>query len=76
VTPDAILRDIAEGIGITDRPVHKLLIELETTGYIKREKRGRRMHYTVNAEKNLRGEYVSDLTVRDLLRLVEGRKSS
>jgi hypothetical protein len=55
--------------------LHKLLVELEATGYLKREKRGRRMHYTVNTEKNLRGECVSDLKVRDLLAVVEGRKS-
>jgi DNA-binding MarR family transcriptional regulator len=69
--PDALQREIAAALNITDRPLHRILTELEEAGYITRERRGRRVHYTVDPEKNLRGAYVSDLKVRDLLTLVD-----
>jgi DNA-binding transcriptional ArsR family regulator len=69
--PDARLREIADAIQITERPLHRILSELVEAGYVTRERRGRRVRYTVNADMNLRGAYVRDLKVRDLLTLAD-----
>jgi len=47
--PGSRLRDIAEGVEITERAAHRIVTELATAGYITRERTGRRIRYTVNA---------------------------
>jgi DNA-binding transcriptional ArsR family regulator len=69
--PDAVLREIAPALEMTERPLHRILSELVEAGYVTRERRGRRVRYTVNADMNLRGAYVRDLKVRDLLTLAD-----
>jgi DNA-binding IclR family transcriptional regulator len=71
--PDALLREIAPALEMTERPLHRILTELVEAGYLTREKRGRRVHYIVHPEMNLRGAYVRHLKVRDLLTLA-GRR--
>ena len=43
------LREIAERIGITERAVHRIVVELEEAGYVTRERNGRRNQYTIRA---------------------------
>jgi DNA-binding Lrp family transcriptional regulator len=45
--PHARLRDIAEAVGVTQRAVQLILDDLETTGYVRRTKVGRRNEYAV-----------------------------
>ena len=45
--PRARLRDIAESVGITERAVQLILDDLETEGYVRRTKIGRRNEHTV-----------------------------
>jgi DNA-binding IclR family transcriptional regulator len=52
--PEARLRDIAEQVGITERAVHRILGELEHSGYLRRERTGRRNHYTVLSKAPLK----------------------
>lgn len=52
--PEARMRDVAEQVGITERAVHRILGELEQSGYVVREKHGRRNHYRVLAKAPLR----------------------
>lgn len=47
--PGLRLRDIAEGVEITERAAHRIVTELAAAGYITRERTGRRIRYTVNA---------------------------
>ena len=47
--PGLRLRDIAEGVEITERAAHRIVTELAAAGYITRERNGRRIRYTVNA---------------------------
>jgi DNA-binding IclR family transcriptional regulator len=48
--PGVRLRDISERVGITERAVHRIVVELADAGYITRERNGRRNRYTINAD--------------------------
>ena len=53
-TPDIRLRDIADRVGITERTAMQILTDLEDDGYVRKERRGRRNHYTVDPDVPLR----------------------
>jgi DNA-binding MarR family transcriptional regulator len=64
--PAIRLREIGESVGITERAAHRIVGELADAGYISRERRGRRNHYTVQHHLPLpdplaRGQRVGDL---------------
>jgi DNA-binding Lrp family transcriptional regulator len=48
--PGIRLREISERVGITERAVHRIVVELADAGYIARERTGRRTLYTINAD--------------------------
>ena len=52
--PSARLRDIAVVAGITERAVQAIISDLEASGYLTRERQGRRNRYTVNSESLFR----------------------
>lgn len=52
--PDLRLRDLADLVGITDRAVSTLIDELESAGYIRRTKVGRRNRYEVHMDRPMR----------------------
>ena len=69
--PETRLRDIAEQVGITERAVHRILSELESRGYVKKEKLGRRNRYKVMAKMPLKYRLQSHhLTLATLLAMV------
>ena len=47
--PGVLLREISEQVGITERATHRIVTELATDGYIKRERNGRRNRYTIQS---------------------------
>lgn len=53
-TPDLRLRDIADLVGVTERTALQIVDDLERDGYLRRERRGRRNHYSVDHELHLR----------------------
>ena len=53
--PESRVRDIATRVGITERAVQRILQELESDGYLQRERIGRRNRYRVRADRPLRG---------------------
>jgi DNA-binding MarR family transcriptional regulator len=64
--PGIRLREIGDKVGITERAVHRIVDDLDTAGYLARERRGRRSHYTVQTHLPLpdplaRGQRVGDL---------------
>ena len=64
--PAIRLREIGDAVGITERAAHRIVVELVTAGYITRERRGRRNHYTIEPDLPLpdplaRGRKVGDL---------------
>ena len=48
--PGMRLREIGERVGITERAAHRIVGELVGAGYLTRERRGRRNHYTIRAQ--------------------------
>ncbi len=60
-------REIANHIGVTERTTHKIISDLESTGYIQRRKTGRRNVYRVDPELPLRHHTKQDILVADLL---------
>ena len=71
--PDLRVRDIALGVGITERAVQKILTELEEGGVVTRTRDGRRNRYEIHAERPLRHPVEAHRTVGDLIRRVQGR---
>lgn len=65
--PDLRLRDLAKLVGITDRAVSTLLDELETAGYIKRTKVGRRNRYEVHVDRPMRHQVERGHQVGELI---------
>ena len=60
-------REIANYIGVTERTTHKIISDLESAGYIKRRKIGRRNVYNVDPRLPLRHHTKADIMVEDLL---------
>ena len=61
-------RQIGDDVGITERRAHKIIVDLDEAGYIKRTKIGNRNVYTINPDVPLAGR-LSDASVGDLLAL-------
>jgi hypothetical protein len=63
-------RDIAERVGITERAVQSIVGDLVDTGYLVRERSGRRNHYTSDPDGPLRHPLEDDHTVGELLTML------
>ena len=70
----ARLRDIADAVGITERATHRILSELVTSGFVLREKQGRRNRYQVVTNVPLPHPLVGQKEVGDLLGLLVERR--
>jgi len=69
----ARIRDLAEVVGITERAVQLILADLETEGIVERVREGRRNRYVLHLDGALRHPLEAHRTVRELIRMVEGR---
>lgn len=69
-TPDARLRDVAERVGITERAVQQIVRELEQSGYVVKQRVGRRNNYTVVRSGRFRHPLESGTAVGDFIDLV------
>src|SRR6187402_2583522 len=65
--PDIRLRDVAEMVGITERAAQRIVRDLVESGFITRERVGRRSRYVVNASRAMRHEAQADHQIGDLL---------
>ena len=68
--PDARLRDIGQTVGITERAVHRIVVELGQAGYLTRERVGRRNRYSIAADLPLPDPAAGHRRVGELLRLL------
>ncbi len=68
--PDRVLREVAHEVGITERAVQRIIVDLEAAGVIEREKVGRKNHYRISARQPLRHPIESHRTIADLLEMV------
>lgn len=72
-SPDIRLRDIAELVGITERTAMQILVDLEADGYVRKERRGRRNHYTVDPDVPLRHPLEDHHQIGALLQALQHR---
>jgi hypothetical protein len=68
--PGIRLRDIGERVGITERAAHRIVVELADAGYIARERKGRRNHYTIRAHFPLPDPIARERSVGELLAIL------
>ncbi len=65
--PDATVQQLADGVGISTRSTVTILGDLAATGYLERERRGRRNHYAVVPTAPLRHPSNAGHTVGELI---------
>lgn len=70
--PSARLRDVAGRIGITERAVQKIVLDLETAKVLGRVREGRRNRYKIQLELPLRHAVEAHCTIRDLFAPIAG----
>lgn len=66
----ALLREVADAVGITERAVQMIVADLEAAGALERTRVGRRNHYRVSGDVALRHPIEAHCTVADLLAMV------
>ena len=65
--PDVRLRDVAEMVGITERAAQRIVRDLVDSGFITRERVGRRSRYIVDSSRAMRHEAQTDHQIGELL---------
>jgi len=70
----ARLRDVAAAVGITERAVQKIVRDLQDSGMISVQKRGRRNRYRIHENVHLRHALEAHCRLDELLRLVGGEE--
>ena len=71
-----VLREVASLVGITERAVQRIIADLEASGFIEREKVGRKNHYRINPNLPLRPELEAHRSIGDLLDLFKEQEPS
>lgn len=72
---EALMRDVARDVGITERAVQKIVAELEESGYLLRVREGRRNRYEIRGDLPLRHPIERHRLVDEMLaRVVVERK--
>lgn len=72
--PHMRLRDVAAQVGITERAVQRIILDLEQAQMLSRDKEGRRNHYRINSRQPLRHPLEQHHTVGELVAAVSGCK--
>ena len=72
--PGMRVREIAQSVGVTERRVQGIMVELERAGYVTRVHQGRRTFYDVHADLPLRHPVEQHQQVSELLSLVLGAR--
>ena len=65
--PGLSLREIGDRIGITERAAHRIVAELEESGYLTRERNGRRNRYTIAPDLPVPDSIARERQIGDLL---------
>lgn len=68
--PEVRLRDVAVSVGITERAAQRIVMELEDSGYLERERVGRRNRYRLHSDQPLRHPMDRAHRVSELLTLL------
>ena len=73
--PSARLRDIAAGLGITDRSVSGIVTDLTTAGYVVKHRDGRRSLYQIQAQLPLPEPASQEPAIGEVLALLMGNRA-
>jgi DNA-binding IscR family transcriptional regulator len=65
--PDARLREIAASVGITERATQLIVSDLETSGYLVKQRVGRRNRYLLNQARPFRHAAEAHRSVDELI---------
>jgi DNA-binding MarR family transcriptional regulator len=65
--PDATVKELSQRAGLTERQAHRVLADLVETGYVQRQRVGRRNHYRVDDALPMRHPSVANRRVGELL---------
>jgi len=68
--PSERIRDLAVEVGITERAVQRIIVDLEAGGYLNHIRDGRRNVYKVFTRKPLRHDIEKHKQVHDLIHLI------
>jgi DNA-binding MarR family transcriptional regulator len=68
--PDVRMRTIADSVGITERAAQRIVRDLIESGFVERERVGRRNRYLVNRGRRMRHEAQHDHEIGELLDLL------
>jgi diguanylate cyclase (GGDEF)-like protein/PAS domain S-box-containing protein len=74
--PDLRLREIAQGVGITERAAHRIIGELVEEGYLTRTRVGSRNRYEIHPEAALRHPLHSEQRAERVIRLLTDGESA
>lgn len=67
--PNIRVREIASVAGLTERSTQRIVADLEAAGYLRRERIGRRNHYTIQAGGSMRHPHEQGVEIGALLDL-------
>jgi DNA-binding MarR family transcriptional regulator len=65
--PDVRLKTIAESVGITERAAQRIVHDLIESGFVQRERVGRRNRYVINRELRMRQQAQHEHEIGELL---------
>lgn len=68
--PGALVREVADRVGVTERTAMRLIARLEEAGILKRVKQGRRNFYQIETSEHLRHPLEAHCTIDELLTMI------
>lgn len=71
--PEIRLRDVANRVGIAERAAQRIVSELESAGFLSRQKEGRRNRYSLRVDARFRHPFERDIEIVRLLDLFADR---
>src|SRR5215813_1801516 len=69
--PNARFRDVAQRVGITERAAQRIVADLIASGYVERERVGRRNRYRVHTDIAMRHPAQNGHEIGELLKLLK-----
>lgn len=69
-SPDMLMRDIANEVGITERAVQRIIADLRDENYITMTREGRCNKYSINIDAHLKHPIESNKSIADLISLI------
>ena len=69
--PDVRVRTIAESVGITERAAQRIVHDLIESGFVERERVGRRNRYVIHRDERMRHRAQHDHEIGELLDLLK-----